>query len=295
MNDSTETAAYDFVHPEHQLRTQWPVLRQIHERMEALLTREIAERLQTAVKNAEATVAASKFEQFVAELEVSMIIQEISLSPLPGSAWFCLDTSVLVALVDLYFGGVGEVQPLENARALTPTEDRVLNHVTEAMIVSMREAWSSVHPLKPVANGRVEVEKLSQYRQSMVVIDATHGFAMPVSTGSCRIVYPYTVLEPLGDTLVSPIQKKTRPDDRFSHAMRRELMSCDVELRGVLAEARIDVKRLLALKSGDFIPLRDVETVSFRAQQVPLFEARVGKSNGRVSASFSSWHPHSES
>ena len=67
-------------------------------------------------------------------------------------------------------------------------------------------------------------------------------------------------------------------------------MQCELDIRGVLSETRITLGKLLELKAGDFIPLRDVQTVSFKTQQMPLFDARVGNSNGRVSVSLSRWH-----
>jgi len=67
-------------------------------------------------------------------------------------------------------------------------------------------------------------------------------------------------------------------------------MNCEIDIRGVLSEMPITLRKLLELKSGDFIPLRDVQTVSFKTQSMPLFDARVGSTNGRVSASVSRWH-----
>ena len=106
----------------------------------------------------------------------------------------------------------------------------------------------------------------------------------------CQIVYPFETLNPIGGQLEKEKQVVARQDDQFSSAMQRELLNCELDVRGVLAESQITLRSLLELKAGDFIALRDVQTVSFKTQNMPLFDARVGNSNGRVSASVSRWH-----
>ena len=66
-------------------------------------------------------------------------------------------------------------------------------------------------------------------------------------------------------------------------------MNCEIDMHAVLAETKISLGEFLKLKSGDFIPLREIENVSFKSNSKPLFDAKVGKSNGQVSASFSRW------
>ena len=123
-----------------------------------------------------------------------------------------------------------------------------------------------------------------------VVVEAQLKFNLGDEEVVIMILYPYSMLEPLSDILRQEISTSETRDNQFSTAMRRELMNCDVELRGVMAETRMTIGKVLALKTGDFIPLRDIENVSFKANQIPLFNAQVGISNGRVSASFNYWH-----
>jgi len=106
----------------------------------------------------------------------------------------------------------------------------------------------------------------------------------------CEIVYPYETLNPINEQLQKERSAQVRHDEQFSTNMQRELLNCELEIRGVLAESNITLGTLLELKSGDFIALRDIQTVSFKTQNMPLFDAQVGNSNGRVSASVSRWH-----
>lgn len=289
---SIDAATYDFIHPEHQLRTKWPVLEQIHAQVVEAFARHLSDRLQATIGHAGSATRPRKCQELVEEIGASALVQEIALRPLNGVAWLCVDASVITALVDLYFGGSGVIQSTDVVRKPTVTELRVLQHVSDAMLRALIDAWSSVQALQPEIGGLVDTGKLSKAGNGMVVIDADLLISLPSGEASCRLIYPYSQLEPLGSRLVHGTPSQDHPDARFSAAMRRELMTCDIELHGVMAQSRMSVRQLLDLKVGDFIPLRDVETVSFRAQQIPLFDAQVGKSNGRVSASFSRWHPN---
>lgn len=296
MESKSETAAvYDFIHPDHQLQTQWPVLGQIHEQLERVFAEKMSKRMNLSMTGAGSEVGPGKYKDFVEALEPTTIVQEVSLAPLAGNAWLCVDTSVVSALVDLYFGGTGELKEIEQARKLSTTEQKVLNYFTTAMLEAMQECWSGVQALNAHAEGTVPVRRLVQVKESMVVLNAPISFSLAESTATCRIVYPFSTLEPLGEKLSRDDRMKTIRSDRFSTALRREVLACDVELRGVLSETEMTVKKLLDLKTGDFIPLRDVESVLFKTGQVPLFNAQIGKSNGCVSASFSQWHRRVES
>jgi flagellar motor switch protein FliM len=290
MDNKTDSATiYDFVHPGHKLKTEWPVLELVNGRVGNAFAQHLSERLQVAIHAQAAASTRAKYTDFVSELAPTMIVHEISLGSLPGVAWFCIDASVVAAILDAYFGGEGKLQPTEAARQLSPTEQRVMQHILDALLGGMRSGWSIVHELNPAVVQPIQVDRLAQASQGQVVVANAISLNFAQTEADCLLAYPYSTLEPISEHLQRDDRTEGKHDDHFSAAMRRGLMDCDLEIRGVLAESRITLGKLLELKPGDFIPLRDVQTVSFKTQHFPLFDARVGKSNGRVSASLSRW------
>jgi flagellar motor switch protein FliM len=296
METMSETAAvYDFIHPDHQLQTQWPVLLQIHEQLEHVFTEKLSKRLNLSIAGVGTEVGPRKYKDFIDELGPAALVQEVSLAPLAGNAWLCIDTSVVSALVDVYFGGGGEIKEMDQARKLSATELKVHGYFTDAMVEALQDCWSGVQAISAQVEGVVPMARLTRVKEGMVVLDAPVSFSLADGTGTCRVVYPFSTLEPLSERLSRDERAKTVRNSVFSSALRREVLACDVELRGVLSETEMTVRKLLDLKTGDFIPLRDVENVLFKADQVPLFNAQIGKSNGCVSASFSQWYRRVES
>ncbi len=285
-----EAIAYDFVHPGHKLNTQWPVLDLISERIANEMGVALAERLQIPIRGSAQVTTRSKYSQCVLALGKTGTVHEISLLPLSGEAWFCMDISVVSSIVNSYFGGTAELVPIEEARKLSRTELRVLQHITEATVRAITTGWSMISNVNTSIVGGVDVERLANVAQEQIMVTSI----MTMSVGDvdlpCQVVYPYEMLSPISSQLQKEKTAPVKQDEQFGKAMQRELLNCELEIRGVLAESHITLGKLLELKPGDFIALRDVQTVSFLTQNMPLFDAHVGNSKGKVSASVSRWH-----
>ncbi len=59
------------------------------------------------------------------------------------------------------------------------------------------------------------------------------------------------------------------------------LQEAEVEIRAVLAQARISLRELVSLAPGDIIPIEAPQDVTVMAGDVPLRHGRFGVSQGR--------------
>jgi flagellar motor switch protein FliM len=289
-NDKQTATVYDFVQPGHKLNKQWPVLDLVNARVATAFGSALSERLQVALTGVAMQTTRSRQRDTVKALGKTCVVHEITLSPLQGFAWFCMDTSVISALVDIYFGGEATIIPLEQPRDLSRTEMRVMQHVIQALLGSITQGWSMVLPLNTALVRPMEVSRLANTAMEQIMVTSDMKLQLGEIELPCQLVYPFEMLKPLGEQLQHESVETPAQDARFSDALKAELMHCELDIRGVLAETRITLGKLLEMKAGDFIPLRDVQTVSFKTQHKPLFDARVGICNGRVSASLSRWH-----
>ena len=287
---TSDPVIYDFSHPNHKLNKQWPVLDLINTRVANLLGVGLASRLQIGVHGHAVSVTRSKYKECIEELGATCIICQIEMPPMQGAVWFCIDVSVLAAIVDTYFGGEPTVIALEEARDLSRTEVKVVQHLLDELTNSMTQGWSLAGAFTVNQIGIIDVDRIANVPMEQVMVNARMMLEVGGVELNCQIIYPFEMLKPFGDKLASENTQKTTQDVRFSQTLQTELMNCELDIRGVLAETPITLGKLLELKVGDFIPLRDVQTVSFKTQNMPLFDARVGHSNGRVSASLSRWH-----
>ena len=170
------------------------------------------------------------------------------------------------------------------------TERRALEHVRDAVLASLRESWSEIARLAPAFERATTPERLARGGYGDIVVDCPFTLLIGGCPVGCRLVYPVAVLEPFAERLVEEDHTHPLHDAGFREALGLGLMDCELELRGVLGETRVSLAELMALKPGDFIPLDDVGNVTFRTRRTPLFDARVGHRNGRISASLTDWH-----
>ncbi len=281
---------YDFSHPGHKLNKQWPILDLVNARIAADFAVALSKQLQITLDGKGLRTIKTKYSECVANMGRTCIVYELTMHPIQGNVWFCMDISILATIVDAYFGGNAEVIPEDEPRELSRTELRVAGHIIKALVASVTSGWSMAMPVKVTSLGVIDVERLSNTPMDQVMVNGEMTLQLGITELPCQIIYPFETLKPFESKLRQEVVSPSPQDMQFSEAMQGELMNCEIDIRGVLSEMPITLRNLLELKSGDFIPLRDVQTVSFKTQSMPLFDARVGSTNGRVSASVSRWH-----
>lgn len=176
-------------------------------------------------------------------------------------------------------------------RLFTPTEQRIIGRFNEDLFASMKTAWSSVMPAEPHLTTMLSMSQItSPANPSAVVVISRFLIKLGAIEGECHLVMPYSMLEPVRAELTNNLQKMREHDVEWLKQFSAEVMGCEIDLKGVFAESEITLAQLLALKVGDFIPLGQVQSVEFSSEDITLFDAVVGVSNGLVSASLSQWH-----
>lgn len=290
---SLSAAIYDFERPGHRLSGDWPVFELMNRMILTGMLEELGSRLRFEPAG-EASVSKRIHQSDLSGLlEADTFIYELALPPLPGVALFCVAPVLVPAMVDVWFGGTGSVTDRADDAPvieLSTTERRALDMLVSSLTSSLAEVWNDIEPIAPEFIRCSKPEQLPERKPSEVVVDC--GFSMRIGQceAMCHLVYAAGMLEPYVERLSSVDASLPVRDTVFEASLREGLLDCELEVHGVLAETKLSLRQVRALRVGDFIPLRDVETVSFRTGQKPLFDARVGQTNGRVSASLSRWH-----
>ncbi len=290
----TQSAAiYDFARPDHRLSNDWPIFESMNRKLVAGVMEELGTRFRF-VATGEALESQRIHQSELHELlDSDALICELSLAPLPGVALFCVPPTLVPALVDVWFGGIGEVtERADDAPVLelSRTERRALELLIDALCGSLKNIWTDLEQISPEFIRCSKPEQLGERKPSEIIVDCGMKMNIGRCETMCHLIYAAGMLEPFSERLSSVDVSLPVRDQLFEAGLREGLLDCDLEVRGVLAETRLSLRQVRALKVGDFIPLRDVETVSFRTGAKPLFDARVGQTNGRVSASLSRWH-----
>ena len=231
----------------------------------------------------------SKYQEIFGDIGDAKLMYEVSLPPLSGNAWLCVERALVYVLAETFFGGKGESKQAVQNPVLSHTEKRLCQYFINCLQESLPAAWNMILELQSPVINRMSVDRLSHGSDDQVIVVCSYKVTIAATEFDIQLIYSHSMLEPHQKILQKMQQKTTAATNGFSGALKTELMNCEIDMQAVLAETEISLAEFLELKSGDFIPLREIENVSFKSNSKPLFDARVGKSNGQVSASFSRW------
>ncbi len=223
-----------------------------------------------------------KFEEYAQSLAGPTSMNPLRMPPLRGTGLFVADARLVSALVEKYFGGDARFRTSIEERSFTPLEARVIQLTLERAADGLKEAWLPVMPVEIEFTGAaVDLQFAGVMDASEVVAVMSFGIDIDGSGGELHLALPYQMLEPIRERLDAGVQgDRAERDERWVQCIREEMQHADVEVHATLVETTLSLAHLLALKPGDVIPVNLPEAVVLRAENVPVFRARVGVCDG---------------
>jgi flagellar motor switch protein FliM len=205
------------------------------------------------------------------------------MNPLRGFSMFVIEPTVIFSALDNFFGGFGRgVGQLPPGRLFTPTEARIIKMKLDVLFRSLREAWS---PLMEIDCEVSSSEINPQFAQiadenDLVILNRFEVESGSDSRGYVDIVHPYGSLKPIRDLLRSRVQTGDG-NEESERLWAQELFSAvgdsQLEICVLLGKTQTTLKRFTELKQGDVLYLRKPENVRVLINELPAYEAQVGR------------------
>src|SRR6185312_15059764 len=186
----------------------------------------------------------------------------------------------------ILFGG-GRVDAPADARAFTPTEERLIDRIVVLLLAAYGACWRDIAPLAPE---RVRTEVQPRFVQLCDADEMVYvaRFAIDIGTGggAMQIVLPRALLAPLRDKLQAPSRDDPGPSrEAWRAPLSAAMTGVEIELAATLAARELKLSDLLAMKAGDLFPIDIPERVVALVNGVPMFECRYGIASGRYALS----------
>ena len=206
----------------------------------------------------------------------------VRLKPLAGFAFVSVEPSLLLALLDGFFGGSGRATADGHA-AVAPAAQRFLALMLRTFAADLTAAWTPVAPLelelvKQETNPRLM--HLGAAQEPMLALRFTVEFG--ASSGRIDWFLSENMLAPIREALASeggsvPVRKHAA----WAPALGAAIQEAELETRAILAQAQISLGELVRLAPGDIIPIDTPQHATLLAGEVPLYRGRFGVSQGR--------------
>jgi flagellar motor switch protein FliM len=274
---------YDLASQERIVRGRMPTMEVINERFARNIRIGLFNLIRKSPEVSIGGIKVQKFSAFLREIVVPTNFNIVSVKPLRGSGLIVCDPSLVFAVIDSLFGGIGKFHTRIEGRDFSPTELRVILRLVEVIIAEYRKAWSGIYPLElDYQRSEMQPQFANIATPSEIVVSTNFTLEIGETTGSVHFCIPYSTLEPIRDVLYSTIQgDASEPDRRWVNLLKQQIQSAQVDLVAELGTAPATVEQLLAFKPGDFIELDLEPMIQAKVDGVPVFDCRHGISNGR--------------
>jgi flagellar motor switch protein FliM len=282
---ATGVRDYDLGNQERIVRGRMPTMEVINERFARNIRIGIFNFIRKSPEVAIGGIKVQKFSAFLREIVVPTNFNIVNVKPLRGSGLIVCDPSLVFAVIDSLFGGVGKFHTRIEGRDFSPTELRIIQRLVEVITAEYKKAWHGIYPVElEYQRSEMQPQFANIATPSEIVVATNFTLEIGETTGSVHFCVPYSTLEPIRDTLYSTIQgDSAEPDRRWVNLLKHQIQAAEVELVAELAHADATMEQVLAFKPGDFIELDLDPMIQAKVSGVPVFDAHYGTSNSRYS------------
>ena len=276
---------YDLANQDRIIRGRMPTLDIIHDRFIRLFRVTLSNQLRKMANLSVNSTGPLKFSEFMNSLPLPSCLNILRLDPLRGAAVIVIESKLLYALVDSFFGGNDVPYTKIEGKDFTQIEIKIARRVVLSAIDDLEKAWEPVYPLK-IGYSRTEINPqfVAVVPPSDVVIATTFDVELEKVSGTIKIVIPYATLEPIKSKLSVGFQsEQLEVDYIWIHRIKEQIMKTNANIQIKLGEADITIGDLLNLAPGDIIQLETDATqpLDVLVENIPKFRCVPGVLKGQ--------------
>lgn len=254
---SDEIIPFDLTSQDRIIRGRMPTLEIIHDRFVRMFRLTLSSALRKVVDISVRSTELIKFGEFLKTLPVPSSLNLFRMSPLRGNAIMVLETRLVFTLIDLFFGGTGELEVKAEGRDFSAIEQRMIRRVVISALEDLQASWRPVFPVQiTYTRSEVNPQFVAIVPHSEVVVVVTFDVEMGRAPMSVTMCIPYSMIEPIRARLNAGFQSdQNEVDTTWINRFRTNLSSAKVEVTAELGRSEISVRKFLNLQVGDIVPL----------------------------------------
>lgn len=252
-----EIIPFDLTSQDRIIRGRMPTLEIIHDRFVRMFRLTLSSALRKVVDISVRSTELIKFGEFLKTLPVPSSLNLFRMSPLRGNAIMVLETRLVFTLIDLFFGGTGELEVKAEGRDFSAIEQRMIKRVVISALEDLQGSWRPVFPVQiTYSRSEVNPQFVAIVPHSEVVVVVTFDVEMGRAPMSVTLCIPYSTIEPIRARLNAGFQSdQNEVDTTWLNRFRTNLNSAKVEVVAELGRSELSVRKFLDLRVGDIVNL----------------------------------------
>lgn len=275
---------YDLTSQEKIIRGRLPTLDIINQMFSRLFRNTFSTLMRKSVDVSTVSTDTIKFGDFLRSLPVPSSLHIFRMEPLRGHGLIVVESKLVFAVVDTFFGGSGVKEAKITGRDFSAIEIRMTKSVVLSALEDLEKAWRPVHT---VTTNFVRSEVNPQFAAIVpptdIVLVILFEIEMENISGTLTICLPYAAIEPVIPKLKAQFQSEEMEVDQvWVRRLRTELLTTEVEIITELGSTVITPQELMGFKVGDTLMLgNDVtDPLTLKVEQNPKFKGFPGVSRG---------------
>jgi flagellar motor switch protein FliM len=272
----------DLLKPNRLAREQLRGLERYFESAAKMLSATISDKLRLDTRCDCVAVEQLRFQTWLEQLPGPVAIYVVKLDPFRLPVLLTASTSLLYGAVDRILGGSGKVTKVP--KDFTAAEYTVADALMGPCLDRICESFHEVVKLKWSIENRFCNPSAAQILPSQdVVISAYFQASGETLIGDVRLVIPFVSLESIVEKLGTDAVLRVEPG-AARETMAKTVKGVPLDMAVQLGEARLPLRQLLELQTGDVIPLmtRLGEPAIIPVQGRPKFAGHVGRIGNRL-------------
>lgn len=286
-NDTSGTQAgvkaFDFTNQERIVRGRFPALDVITERFSRCFQRLVVDMILASVEVVAGEVKIVKMNEYLRNLFFPTSLNIVKIDALGGVGLVTMDSKLIFSVIDLYYGGNGQVHFKIEGREYTPVEMGLIRNLVHECLSCLQASWEPVLPIElEIMHSEMNPKFASIVDPIEMVVVSPVYVRFENQEGRIDIVMPYAMLEPIRDVLEEGMRSlQGEGDKRWNRTLRDEAKEIEVTLAAELAQVNVSMEDLLAMEVGDIIPIEMPKLVPVKVEDITIGHGRVGDFEGK--------------
>jgi flagellar motor switch protein FliM len=264
-----------------------PMLEVVFDRLVRLMTTSLRNFTSDNVEVSLDNISSIRFGDYLNSIPLPAIIAVFRAEELDNFGLATVDSNLIYSIVDVLLGGRrGTVAMRVEGRPYTTIERMLVTRMIEVVMADTKAAFA---PLTDVEFTLDRIETNPRFaaiaRPNNAAILVKLRIEMDDRGGRLELLIPYATLEPIRKMLLQQFMgEKFGRDNIWEGHLATELWHTGVEVRAVLDEQDLSLRKVLDWKVGDTMMLSAGadEPLTLKCGQITLTKARIGRMGHKI-------------
>jgi flagellar motor switch protein FliM len=264
-----------------------PMLEIIFDRLVRLTTSSLRQFTSDNVEVSLDRITSVRFGDYLNSIPLPAILAVFRAEEWENFGLIAVDSNLIYSIIDVLLGGRRAPSSVRiEGRPYTSIETTMVRRLVEVILADAEQAFGPVSPV------RFTVDRL-ETNPRFAVISRPANAAILVRLrvdmedrgGAVELLLPYATIEPIRDVLLQMFMgEKFGRDPIWEGHLATEIGQAEIAVDVVLYEAKLPLKRMMALEVGDTLDLDlgPEAAVTVRCGDVAMTEGRMGRVGDRV-------------